>query len=151
MNKKISVIVNKFKNVENPLIMILHELEDEFGYLSYEMMDILSKKLSISLNEIYSVASFYKDFKLERSGKYQIKVCLGTVCYINGGPEIVNEIKRLLNIENGECTKDFKFSLDTSRCLGCCSMAPVMAINDKIYGNVKVSDIKRILSEYDNE
>ena len=113
------------------------------------MMKIIEECLNISINEIYSVASFYKDFKMKPVGKYQINVCEGTVCYINQSSEIIKEIERILNIKNGEVTKDFKFSLDSSRCLGCCRMAPVMSINGKIYGNLKVKDIEKILKEYD--
>ena len=148
MRSEINIIINKYQNYDNPLIMILHEVQDKYGYLSYEMMNIISKKLNISINEIYSVASFYNDFKMNPVGKYKISVCEGTVCYINGSKEIVSEIEKILGIKSGEVTKDFMFSLDTSRCLGCCSMAPVMIINDKIYGNLKISDVKRIIKEY---
>ncbi len=122
----------------------------KYGYLSYEAMNIVSEELNISINEIYSVASFYKDFKMEPSGRYKISVCKGTVCYVNNSNEILEEIENILGIKEGEVTKDHKFSLDTSRCLGCCSMAPVIMINDKVYGNLKVSDIKRILKEYED-
>lgn len=148
MNKEIKEIIKKYHNMENPLIMILHEVQDLKGYLSYEMMDIIANELDMSINEIYSVATFYKDFRMNPVGKYKINVCLGTVCYIKGSDKIVEEIERILHIKDGECTPDFRFSLDTSRCLGCCGMAPVMAINDKIYGNLKVSDVEKILKEY---
>ena len=135
--------------MENPLIMILHGIQDYHGYLDYDIMEYLSKKINVSINEIYSVASFYNDFKVNPVGKYQINVCLGTVCYIKGSENIVNEITRILGIKSGECTKDYKFSLDTSRCLGCCGMAPVMSINGKVYGNLKVTDVEKILKEYE--
>ena len=142
---KVNKIINKYSGVDKPLILILHDIQDEFGYLNYDDVLFLSEKMNISLNEIYSVASFYKDFKMNPIGKYHISVCLGTVCYIEGAEKIVSEIEKILHIKNGEVTKDFKFSLDTSRCLGCCSMAPVMAINGKVYGNLKVEDVKKIL------
>ena len=149
MKKKIEKIIEKYKNIKNPLIMILHEVQDNFGYLSYEMMDVIANSLKISINEIYSVASFYKDFKMKPVGKYQISVCDGTVCYINESKRIREEIENILGIHDGEVTPDFMFSLHTAHCLGCCSMAPVIMINDKVYGNLKVSDIKRILKEYE--
>ncbi len=149
MIKKIEKIIYKYQNMESPLIMILHEVQDIYGYLSYEMMDIIATNLKISINEIYSVASFYKDFKMKPVGKYQISVCEGTVCYINESKRIKEEIENILNIHDGEVTPDFMFSLHTSHCLGCCSMAPVMMINNKVYGNLKVSDVKRILKEYE--
>ncbi len=148
MKKELNVIINRYQNMDKPLIMILHEIQDKYGYISYEMMDIIANKLNMSINEIYSVASFYEDFKMNPVGKYKISVCEGTVCYINGSNNILNEIENILGIKPGEVTKDFLFSLDTSRCLGCCSMAPVMMINDKIYGNLKINDIKKILKEY---
>ena len=149
MKNQVKKIINNYQNIENPLIMILHEVQDTFGYLSYDAIMVISETLNISINEIYSVATFYKDFKMNPIGKYHISVCLGTVCYIEGSEKIVEEITKILGIKSGEVTKDFKFSLDTSRCLGCCSMAPVISINNKIYGNVKVDDVKGILDSYE--
>ena len=148
MKKEINKIILKYQNMDSPLIMILHEVQDTYSYLSYEMMDIISNSLNLSINEIYSVASFYHDFKMKPVGKYQISVCEGTVCYIKDSSELKKEIEKILNSHDGEVTKDFMFSLNTARCLGCCSMAPVISINGKIYGNVKVSDVKNILKEY---
>jgi NADP-reducing hydrogenase subunit HndA len=103
----------------------------------------------MSLEEIYSVVTFYNGFKLSARGKYEISVCLGTVCYVKGSNEILDEITNILGIKDKECTKDGKFSLDTTRCLGCCSMAPVLKINDDIYGFVKKNEIKDILKKYE--
>lgn len=141
--------IRKYKNSDGPLVMILHASQEIYGYLPYEVMEIISRELDISINEVYSVASFYTQFRLNKSGKYQIGVCMGTACYIKGSDKIVEEIKNILGIGDGECTVDGKFSLDTTRCLGCCGMAPVLAINDEIHGNVKVSDIKKILDSYE--
>ncbi len=146
--KKLLEVIKKYQKVDGSLVMILHETEEIYGYLPYEVMEIISKKMHISINEIYSVASFYTQFRLSKSGKYQIGVCMGTACYIKGSDKIVSEIKNILGISDGECSLDGKFSLDTTRCLGCCGMAPVMAINDDIYGNVKASDIRKILDNY---
>ena len=143
--KELLLRINNLCKFNNPLIMILHSAQDIYGYLHYEVMLIISEKLNISINEVYSVASFYTGFRLNKSGKYQIGVCLGTACYIKGADKIVLEIKNLLGINDGDCTLDGKFSLDTTRCLGCCGMAPVISVNDTIYGNVRVSDIKKIL------
>ena len=141
-------IIEKYRNSEGPLVMILHKAQEIYGYLPYEVMEIISKEVKISINEVYSVASFYTQFRLSKSGKYQIGVCLGTACYIKGADKIILEIQKLLGISDGECTKDGKFSLDTTRCLGCCGMAPVISVNDDIYGNVQVSDIGKILDNY---
>ena len=146
--KRLLEVLEKYNYEKNSLMMILHESQDIYGYLPYEVMNLISEKLNISINEVYSVASFYTQFRLNKSGKYQIGICLGTACYIKGSDKLVLEIKNLLGISDGECTSDGLFSLDTTRCLGCCGMAPVMAINDDIYGNVKVSDLKKILESY---
>lgn len=146
--KKLLEVIEEYKNVDGPLVMILHKTQDIYGYLPYEVMKIISEKLNVSINEVYSVASFYTQFRLSKSGKYQIGICMGTACYIKGSNEIVLEIKNILGISDGECTPDGKFSLDTTRCLGCCGMAPVISINDDIYGNVKAKDIKKILDNY---
>ena len=146
--EKVKEIIDKYKDMENPLIMILHEIQEQYGYLSYEVVSYLANSIHFSINEIYGVITFYDDFRITPIGKYHINVCLGTVCYIKGSQSIVDEIYKLLKIKDGECTPDFKFSLDTSRCLGCCSMAPVMAINGRIYGNLKIKDIKNIFDEY---
>lgn len=135
------------KNNES-LISILQEIQNEYGYLSFDNLNYISEIKDISLEEIYSVATFYNQFKLNLKSKYEINICLGTVCYVKGSNEILDEITKILGIKNGECTKDLKFSLDTTRCLGCCSMAPVLKINDDIYGYVKKSEIKDILSKY---
>ena len=149
MEKEINKIISKYQNMENPLIMILHEVMDKYHYISERAMEEIAKKLNISVNEIYSVVTFYNDFKLKPMGQYQISVCTGTVCYINGSEKLLEELEKELKIKKGETTKDLKFSLNEVRCLGCCSMAPVIKINDKVYGNVKVSDIKNILKEYE--
>jgi NADP-reducing hydrogenase subunit HndA len=130
------------------LITILQEIQRIYGYLSFDHLNYISEELNMSLEEIYSVATFYNQFKFNPKGKYDISICLGTVCYVKGANEIEEEVTNILGIKNGECTKDGKFSLDTTRCLGCCSMAPVLKINDDIYGFVKKSEVKNILSKY---
>ncbi len=135
-------------NNKESLISVLQDLQKKEGYLSFDSLSYMAEKLDISLEEIYSVATFYNGFKLTPKGKYEISICLGTVCYVKGSNEILEEITKVLGIKNGECTKDGKFSLDTTRCLGCCSMAPVIKINDDIYGFVKKSEVKDIIGKY---
>lgn len=143
--KKINKIINSNKE---SLITILQEIQELQGYLSFESLNYVSEKMEKSLEEVYSVVTFYNGFKLSPKGKYEINICLGTVCYVKGSNEILEEVTKILNIKNSECTKDGKFSIDTTRCLGCCSMAPVLKINDDIYGFVKKSEVKNILSKY---
>ena len=142
--KFLEVLKNNEK-VEGALMPILQQTQEIYGYLPYEIMCKIAEFLDKSVEEVYGVATFYTQFRLSPQGKYRISLCLGTVCYIKGAGDILNEIKNLIGIDNGECTKDGKLSLDTTRCLGCCGLAPVMAINDEIYGNVQVKDIKKIL------
>lgn len=143
--KKFEEILEKNKNLDGALMPILQQTQEVYGYLPYEIMCKIAAFLDKSVEEVYGVATFYTQFRLSPQGKYRISLCLGTVCYIKGAGDILNEIKNILGIDNGECTSDGKFSLDTTRCLGCCGLAPVMAINDKIYGNVQAKDIKKIL------
>lgn len=146
--KELDEILEKYKDVKTPLIPILEDVQDKYGYLSYDNLLYISEHLKMSLEEVYSVVTFYKHFKLNARGKYQISLCLGTVCYVKGSKDLLDELESILGIKTGECTKDFKFSIDTTRCLGCCGMAPVIMINDDVYGNVKRSEIKNILSKY---
>lgn len=146
---KINKILDNYPKDQSPLIPILHEIEDLYNFLPVDVLNYISEKLDISLEYIYSVATFYNSFKLYEKGKYEISVCLGTVCYVKGSENILKEITKILNIKNGEITEDKKFSLDTTRCLGCCSMAPVLKINDDIYGSVKIEDVKSILEKYE--
>lgn len=141
-------ILEKYKDTKAPLIPILEEVQDMFGYLSYDNLLKISEELKMSLGEIYSIVTFYKQFRLKARGKYQISLCLGTVCYVKGSQDLLEEIENILKIKNGECTPDFKFSIDTTRCLGCCGMAPVIMINDDVYGSVKRDEVKDILNKY---
>jgi len=128
--------------------MILHEIQNHYGYVPKDVSEVLSELLDIPLARIYEVITFYHYFNLEAPGKHKISVCMGTACYLKGAPELVAQIKDILNIEEGGTTKDGLFSLELVRCLGCCGLAPVLTIDEKVYGNVKKADISNILSEY---
>ena len=140
--------IDKIINNNDSLIGILQEIQLLQGFLSFDSLNYVAEKRNISLEEVYSVVTFYNGFNLTPKGKYEISICLGTVCYVKGSNEILDEVTNILGINNNECSKDGKFSIDTTRCLGCCSMAPVLKINDDIYGFVKKSEIKDILSKY---
>jgi NADH-quinone oxidoreductase subunit E len=149
--EEVTEIAVRWKSRPGSLIMILHEIQNRYGYVPRSISLKLSEILDIPLARIYEVITFYNYFKLDPPGKYTIAVCLGTACYLKGAPDILNEIKELLNIEEGQTTKDGLFHLDPVRCLGCCSLAPVMSINGKIYGKVKKQDVVNILSQYKHE
>lgn len=149
--KEIGAIAEKWRDKKGSLIMVLHEIQNHFGYVPRNVSLELSKVLGIPLARIYEVITFYNYFKLEPPGKFTIAVCLGTACYLKGAPEIVDEIKSLLNIGEGETTPDGLFHLDVVRCLGCCGLAPVMMVNGQIYGKVKRNEVMGILSKYKSE
>jgi NADH-quinone oxidoreductase subunit E len=145
---EITSLVEKWRDKKGSLIMVLHEIQNHFGYVPRNVSLQLSQLLDIPLARIYEVITFYNYFKLEPPGKYTIAVCLGTACYLKGAPDLVDEIKNLLNIKERETTPDGLFHLDVVRCLGCCGLAPVMMVNGQIYGKVKRNEVMGILSRY---
>lgn len=151
MNEEINKIIKKHLKEKGNKMPILQDIQELYGYLPINALEKVSEDLDISLEELYSIATFYSQFKLQKTGKYQISVCLGTVCYVKGSESILEELRRILNIKEGEVTSDGLFSLDTTRCLGCCSLAPVIMINDKVYKQVKKSEVKKIIDSYRGE
>ena len=150
MQDEIASLVAKWKDKEGNLIMILHELQNFYRYVPRPAALELSRALHTPLARIYEVITFYNFFKLEPPGKHIISLCLGTACYLKGSAILLNEIKGLLNVEEGATTKDGLFQLDVVRCLGCCGLAPVIKIDDKVYGKVQKSEVMGILSQYNN-
>ncbi len=148
MQEEIASLVKEWKDKEGSLIMILHELQNYYGYVPRPAALELSRALRTPLARIYEVITFYNFFKLTPPGKHTISLCMGTACYLKGAPVLLNEIKSLLNVEEGQTTKDGLFQLDVVRCLGCCGLAPVIKIDEKVYGKVQKSQIMGILSEY---
>jgi NADH-quinone oxidoreductase subunit E len=148
VNSEIASLVSKWKDKPGNLIMILHELQNHYEYVPREAALQLSKILDVPLARIYEVITFYNFFKLKPPGKHKIAVCLGTACYLKGAPQIVDEIKSILDIVEGGTTKDGMFQLDIVRCLGCCGLSPVMTIDGKVYGKLKKNEIMDILSKY---
>jgi NADH-quinone oxidoreductase subunit E len=143
-------LVEKWKDKKGNLIMILHELQNHYGYVPRELSLQLSRMLDVPLARIYEVLTFYNFFKLEPPGKHRISVCMGTACYLKGASHILEEVKNILNVKEGQTTEDGVFSLDVVRCLGCCGLAPVVMIDEKVYGKVKKSEITEIISKYGN-
>ncbi|MCK9431148.1 MAG: NAD(P)H-dependent oxidoreductase subunit E, partial [Candidatus Omnitrophica bacterium] len=131
--------------------MILHEIQNHHGYVPRELSLELSRMLDVPLARIYEVITFYNFFKLAPPGKHRIALCMGTACYLRGAAVILEEIKNILGIKEGQTTKDGLFYLDVVRCLGCCGLAPVVMIDNKVYGKVKKSEVADILSKYIKE
>lgn len=147
----IATVAQKWRNKKGSLIMILHEIQNQYGYVPRDVSLKLSKLLDIPMARIYEVITFYNYFKLDPPGKYNISICLGTACYLKGAPDLVEEVKSMFNIKEGQTTADGLFHLDVVRCLGCCGLAPVMMVNGEIYGKVKQEEVAKILSKYKKE
>ena len=141
-------VIAAHKGEQGATIPVLHKAQDIYGYLPLEVQEIISEGLGVPLAEIYGIVTFYTQFSLNPKGAYQIGVCLGTACYVKGSGDILEEIKKILGIGVGECTADGKFSLDATRCVGACGLAPVVTINDDVYGRLKKGEIAAILAKY---
>ena len=142
-------VISELKDTAGALMPILQHAQEIFGYLPIEVQTMISDETGIPLEKIYGVATFYSQFSLQPKGQYRISVCLGTACYVKGSGDIFKKLEELLGITNGECTPDGKFSLYSCRCVGACGLAPVMMINDEVYGRLTVDDVPTILAKYE--
>lgn len=145
---KLQEVIAKYKGTQGALIPVLHEAQGIYGYLPYEVQQRISEGLGVTMAEIYGVVTFYTQFSIYPKGEYNIAVCLGTACYVKGSGDIIDKIKERLGIDVGKCTDDGKFSLDATRCIGACGLAPVLTVNDDVYGRITVDDVDDILSKY---
>ena len=127
---------------------VLQAAQDIYGYLPYEVQQIIAEKMEVPMEEVYGVVTFYSQFSLNPKGQYKISVCLGTACYVKGSGDIFEKLCQILKIKNGECTPDGKFSLEACRCIGACGLAPVLTVNDDVYGRLTVDDVEGILAKY---
>jgi len=132
----------------NALIQILLDIQKQFGWISKLAVMWISKRLGVPFSSIYQIATFYKVFSLTPKGRHRVRACLGTACHIRGGPRVMERIERLLGIGDGDVTPEGKFGLERVNCLGCCALGPVMVVNDDYYGNVKPTEVGKILSKY---
>ena len=133
---------------DGALIPMLHKAQEEYGYLSRGVQLYVARKLSVPASKVFGVATFYSLFSLERKGKYKINVCLGTACYVRGAENILEAFEKELKIKRTETTDDGLFTLDSIRCVGACGLAPVVMVNDKVYGRVTPDDVKGIVDEH---
>lgn len=145
---KLQEVIAKYKGTEGALIPTLHEAQDIYGYLPYEVQKKISEGLDIPMAEIYGVVTFYTQFSIYPKGKFNVAVCLGTACYVKGSGDIIEKFKERLGIDVGQCTDDGKFSLEATRCIGACGLAPVLTVNDDVYGKITADDVDDILSKY---
>ena len=141
-------VIADHKEQPGALMPVLQQAQEIYGYLPLEVQEMISLGLDIPLEEVYGVVTFYSQFSLYPKGQYKISVCLGTACYVKGSGEVYSRLQERLGIGSGECTPDGKFSLEACRCIGACGLAPVMTINDDVYGRLSVDEIEGILAKY---
>lgn len=141
-------IVKKHRQEPGCLMRILQDTQGAYGYLPLELQQVIADELNIPLTEVYGVATFYAQFTLKPKGEFKVGVCLGTACYVRGSQAVLDEVSKILDTKVGETSEDGKFSLDATRCVGACGLAPVMMINDEVYGRLTPSEVKDILSQY---
>ena len=144
---KINEICDRHIGQKTPLIMILSDIQNEYGYIPLEVQELVSARTGISVAEIYGVVTFYSFFSLTPKGKYVIGCCLGTACYVKGAQQVIDKFSEILNIKPGETSEDGMFTLDALRCIGACGIAPAVSINGKVYSKVAVKDVPVIIDQ----
>jgi NADH-quinone oxidoreductase subunit E len=145
---KAKEIISQSKERRESLIEVLQDIQAEYNYLPREVLNQISQELQMPLSQVLRVATFYAAFSLKPRGHHLINVCLGTACHVRGGGRILEKLERELGIKSGEASSDLKFSLETVRCIGCCSLAPVIRIDEDTHGRLKQDKIPRILKKY---
>lgn len=147
--KQLGQVIEQYrKNGRKSLMQVLQEAQGIYGYLPLEVQREVALGLGVSVAEVYGVVSFYSFFTLTPKGKYEVSVCLGTACYVKGSQAVLEKVQSELGIKAGECTKDMKFSINACRCVGACGLAPVIMINEDVYGRLTADEIPAILAKY---
>lgn len=146
---RIEEMLKKYKGQKGVLLQALQEAQGIMGYLPIEVQKMVAETLDITLSEVYSTITFYSFFSLKPRGKYQVRVCLGTACYVRGAEKILDRLKTELGIEVGDTTDDTKYSLDACRCIGACGLAPAIIVNDEVYGRLTPDKIPDILKKFE--
>ncbi len=141
-------VIDAHKDSQGALMPVLQKAQEIYGYLPIEVQTMIAKGLGLSIEEVYQVATFYGQFTLNPIGKYRVAVCLGTACYVKGSQTVLEELEKELGVKAGSTTPDAKFTLEATRCLGCCGLAPVMVVNDDVYGRLVPDDVKGIIAKY---
>ncbi len=147
-DEKMKKILSKYEQDKSNLIQILNEVQETYGYIPRTAQLAISEYLGLTMAEIYGVITFYSRFSLKPKGKYNVSVCLGTACFVKGSEKILDKLKSKLGIDVGQTTKDGKFSIEATRCIGACGLAPVFTVNDEVYGNATPELLDKIIDEY---
>ena len=146
--RELRALIQRLRGQEGALMPVLQGAQEIYGYLPIEVMEMISTDMGMPLEEIYGVATFYSQFSLNPKGRYKVSVCLGTACYVKGAADVLSAVEKKLNIAPGGITGDGLFSLDACRCIGACGLAPVMMINDDVYGRLTPDQVAGILDSY---
>ena len=147
--EKLLAAIAKHRDTPGALMPVLQKAQEIYGYLPIEVQTMIAEGMDIPLEKVYGVVTFYAQFSLNPKGKYRISVCLGTACYVKGSGDLFNAFSEKLGIKGGEITPDGTFSLDACRCIGACGLAPVLTVNEDVYGNLTVDDVDKILAKYE--
>ena len=148
LTPELKAFISEWKSKPGNLIMVLHRVQQAFGYIPREVAFEVADALEVPLAKIYGVITFYNFFKLKKPGRNQIQVCMGTACYLKGGEDIVKELEGILGVGLNTVTPDGEFSVEAVRCLGCCGLAPVMVINGEVFGKVLTKDLQGIVARF---
>jgi len=147
--EEIEALLDKYKRQPSQLISILHDIQAKYNWLPKEALVQISEGMDIPLSRAYSVASFYKAFKITPRGRHLVRICLGTACHVRGGVRIMEKAEEVLGVDGGETTPDMKFTLERVNCLGCCALGPVMVVDGEYHGKIVPTKVEEILKNYD--
>ena len=146
--EKLQAVIDESKNDKSLLMHVMQQAQLIYGYLPYEVQKMIADGMDIPIEKVYGVSTFYAHFALSPKGEYNISVCLGTACYVKGSQGLLDKISEILGIGSGECTEDGKFAIEACRCICACGLAPVLTVNDEVYGKLTTDDISGILAKY---
>ena len=146
--KKLAEVIEQHKNQQGAVLPVLQAAQEIYGYLPVEVQTMVAEGLDVPMETVYGVSTFYSQFALTPKGQYHISVCLGTACYVKGSGKLVDKITEKLGIGPEECTPDGRFSLTACRCVGACGLAPVLTINDDVYGRLTPEEVEGVLAKY---
>ena len=150
-NNELKEILEKYEKDKSNLIQILNQVQEKYGYISQNAQKEISEYLNISMAEVYGVITFYSRFTLKPKGKYNIAVCLGTACFVKGSEKVLDKVKEILKIDVGQTTDDGLFSIEATRCVGACGLAPVFTVNDEVYGKATPEMVESVIKRIRDE
>ena len=146
--EQLDAVIAAHKGMPGALMPVLQQAQEIYGYLPIEVQRMIALKMDVSIEEVYGVSTFYSQFVLNPKGEVSIAVCLGTACYVKGSGDILDKITQILGLPSGSTTPDGKYSLEATRCIGACGLAPVLTINNEVYGRLVPADMEGILAKY---